>query len=48
MGSIEGGKRADFAVLADDPLEVAPEALKDVRVVGTMVSGAPFESPART
>ena len=48
VGSIEVGKRADFAVLADDPLEVRPEALRDVRVVGTMVGGVPFESSART
>ena len=48
VGSIEVGKRADFAVLADDPLQVPPEALKDVRVVGTMVGGVPFEPPAGT
>ena len=48
VGSIEVGKRADFAVLADDPLKVPPEALKDVRVVGTMVGGVPFETPAAT
>ncbi len=45
IGSIEVGKRADFAVLADDPLAVAPEALKDVRVVGTMLGGVPFDAP---
>ena len=48
VGSIEVGKRADFAVLADNPLELPPEALKDVRVAGTMVGGVPFEPPART
>ena len=47
VGSIEVGKRADFAVLVDDPLHVAPQELKDVQVVGTMVGGVPFESPAR-
>jgi len=46
IGSIEVGKRADFAVLADDPSSVPPEALKDVRVVGTMVGGVPFDAPA--
>jgi predicted amidohydrolase YtcJ len=45
IGSIEVGKRADFAVLADDPSIVPPEALKDVRVVGTMVGGVPFDAP---
>ena len=48
VGSIEVGKRADFAVLADDPLQIAPEALKDVRVVGTMVGGVAFTSPAES
>ena len=42
IGTIACGKRADFAILADDPLEVAPEALKDVRVLGTVLSGRPF------
>jgi predicted amidohydrolase YtcJ len=40
VGSIEIGKFADFAVLEDDPLAVAPEALKDVPVWGTVVAGA--------
>jgi predicted amidohydrolase YtcJ len=46
VGSIECGKRADFAVLEDDPLEVAPEALKDVGVWGTVHGGRVF--PAAT
>jgi predicted amidohydrolase YtcJ len=46
IGSISPGKRADFAVLADDPLEVAPQSLKDVRVAGTMVGGVAFDVPA--
>jgi len=39
IGSIECGKRADFAVLGADPREVAPMALKDVPVWGTVLSG---------
>ncbi len=39
IGSIECGKFADFAVLEDDPLAVAPEQLKDVRVWGTVLGG---------
>ena len=42
IGSIECGKRADFAVLEDDPRHVAPMALKDVRVWGTVLSGRVF------
>ncbi len=45
IGSIEVGKRADFAALADDPSSLPPEALKDVHVVGTMVGGVPFAAP---
>ncbi|SIS75360.1 hypothetical protein SAMN05421772_10425 [Paracoccus saliphilus] len=39
IGSIECGKRADFAILADDPLAVAPEALKDIDILGTITGG---------
>jgi len=48
IGSIEVGKRADFAVLADDPASVPPESLKDVRIVGTMVGGVAFEVPTHS
>lgn len=42
IGSVECGKRADFAVLQDDPYEVPPAALKDVPVWGTVLSGRVF------
>ena len=46
IGSIETGKRADFAVLEEDPLEVGPAALKDVPVWGTVVGGRVFPCSA--
>ena len=42
IGSIETGKRADFAILEDDPLAVDPAVLKDVAVWGTVVGGRVF------
>ena len=46
VGSIETGKRADFAVLEDDPLQGAPETLKDVRVWGVVQGGRAFPAAA--
>jgi predicted amidohydrolase YtcJ len=45
IGSIECGKRADFAVLEDDPLEIGADRLKDVRVWGTVQAGRVFPVP---
>ena len=42
VGSIAVGKRADFAVLGDDPEAVDPSALRDVEVRGTVLGGRPF------
>lgn len=42
VGSIEVGKKADFAVLEDDPYEIGGENLKDVRVWGTVQGGRVF------
>jgi len=42
IGSIACGKRADFAVLEDDPFELGVERLKDVRVAGTVFEGTPY------
>lgn len=39
IGSIETGKRADFAVLGEDPTAVDPMVLKDVPVLGTVFAG---------
>ena len=38
-GSIEAGKWADFTVLSDDLMEIAPEGLKDIRIRQTFVAG---------
>ena len=42
IGSIEVGKRADFAVLEDDPTEATADSIKDVRVWGTVQGGRVF------
>lgn len=41
IGSIEVGKRADFAVLGADPRAVEPVELKDIPVLGTVFGGRP-------
>ena len=38
-GSIEPGKLADMVVVSDDPTRVPPAALRDVRVLQTVVGG---------
>ena len=42
IGSVEVGKKADFAVLEDDPTKVKSTALKDVEVAGTVMGGRVF------
>jgi predicted amidohydrolase YtcJ len=42
LGSIEVGKKADFAVLEADPTTVEPMALKDIQVWGTVQNGRIF------
>ena len=44
IGSIEVGKKADFAVLEDDPYDVSPENIKDIKVWGTVQSGRIFSA----
>lgn len=46
IGSIECGKRADFAVLEDDPEEIGGERLGDVRIWGTVMGGRVFAAAA--
>ena len=42
VGSIAAGKRADFAVLRDDPYQVGAAGLKDIRVDGVVYEGQAF------
>ena len=45
IGSIAAGKRADFAVLLDDPMALGVEQLHEVRVAGTVFEGELYLSP---
>lgn len=42
IGSLEQGKFADFTILDEDPFEVAPGHIKDIRIWGTALSGKLF------
>src|SRR5690606_20477080 len=44
IGSIEAGKRADFAVLEQDPYEVEPAALADIGIWGVFADGRPVRA----
>lgn len=39
VGSLEPGKYADFAILEEDPFEVDPMKLRDIRIWGTALAG---------
>ncbi|MCP3963035.1 MAG: amidohydrolase [bacterium] len=44
IGSIRAGKLADFVVLEEDPMEVAPERLHEIEVWGVVFEGKPAAS----
>jgi predicted amidohydrolase YtcJ len=43
IGSIKAGKKADFTILAEDPLKVDPIRLKDIKIVGKVFNGKYYE-----
>ena len=43
IGSIRAGKKADFTVLAEDPLEINPIDIKDIRIEATVFEGKVFD-----
>ena len=47
LGSLAAGKRADFVVLAEDPLAVPDAALRSLAVRATYVDGKPVYEAAR-
>ena len=42
IGSIVAGKHADYAILAQDPYQVDPKKLKDIKIWGTVFEGEKF------
>ncbi|MEM7100268.1 MAG: amidohydrolase [Pseudomonadota bacterium] len=45
IGSLEPGKRADFAILEEDPLGVDPMTIRDIGVWGTVLGGVKYPAP---
>ncbi|MFT4568425.1 MAG: putative amidohydrolase YtcJ [Saprospiraceae bacterium] len=44
IGSIQAGKKADFVILEENPLDVDPEMIKDIEILGTVYEGRRFFS----
>ena len=44
IGSIKVGKMADFTILAENPLKIDSNKIKDIKVLGTVYRGQPSEA----
>lgn len=44
IGSLEQGKFADFTILEDDPFDVDPKKIENIKVWGTVLGGKPFKA----
>ena len=44
-GSLVAGKKADFVILAENPMKIDPMKIKDIRVVETVFEGRPHPLP---
>jgi predicted amidohydrolase YtcJ len=45
IGSLAVGKKADFVILAQNPLKIGPAKLRDVKVLGTVFEGVTAQTP---
>jgi predicted amidohydrolase YtcJ len=45
IGSIAVGKKADFVILAQNPMKTAPMKLRDIKVLGTVFEGVAAKTP---
>lgn len=45
IGSLGVGKKADFVILAQNPIKTAPAKLRDIKVMGTVFEGVSANAP---
>lgn len=41
-GSIKTGKKADFVILAENPMKIDPMKIKDIKILETVFEGKSF------